>query len=221
MWKKMPETGLWDAAAPQKDVQPEAPGYNRQFGSAEKTARFDPNATECADCGRPLDGLKVCRYARNGQQFCGIKPDTRLSSTEKKADTADNPANEKGGEGAMLPKTDKEKAVTATKKNVRVDPATAQQMIESIRPGDSVTILIHAGGIGKNIEWREATGRAVMTSSHGGWVLNMGGRHGTPGIADVDNIIKVRKARRASDEEAAEHVASLLQRPHAARMRTS
>jgi hypothetical protein len=55
-----------------------------------------------------------------------------------------------------------------------------------------VTILV-SGGIGRNgIEWVERTGRAVMYSSAGGWVLNMGGRHGTPGIAGPDNTTKIR-----------------------------
>src|SRR5208337_2565750 len=39
---------------------------------------------------------------------------------------------------------------------------------------------------------KERTGRAVMRSSHGGWVLNMGGAHGTPGLADDSNITSVK-----------------------------
>lgn len=35
-----------------------------------------------------------------------------------------------------------------------------------------------------------------MRSGHGGWVLNMGGKHGTPGIADDNNIVSVRSAGR-------------------------
>lgn len=52
-----------------------------------------------------------------------------------------------------------------------------------IKAGDRVTI--------KNRFDQERTGRAVMPSSHGGWVLNMGGRHGTPDIADDDNVTKI------------------------------
>jgi len=69
-------------------------------------------------------------------------------------------------------------------------------IVEIIRPGDRVTILVHAGGIGKNMEWKQATGRAVMRSSTGGWVLNMGGPHGRPGLADEENIVAVKPARR-------------------------
>ena len=63
---------------------------------------------------------------------------------------------------------------------------------DAIKHGDRVTILV-SGGIGRNgIEWVERTGRAVMYSSAGGWVLNMGGRHGTPGIASAENTTKIR-----------------------------
>jgi hypothetical protein len=53
----------------------------------------------------------------------------RKQTLAKKADTADNPANEKGGEGAMLPKTDKEKAVTANE--VQPDVAEAKAELDA------------------------------------------------------------------------------------------
>jgi hypothetical protein len=56
-------------------------------------------------------------------------------------------------------------------------------IVDAIRPGDRVTIVDRFG--------QKRTGRAVMRSSHGGWVLNMGGAHGTPGIADESNIVGV------------------------------
>ena len=63
----------------------------------------------------------------------------------------------------------------------------------SIRHGDKVTIL-RPSGIGRDgVEYKAATGRAVMHSSNGGWVLNMGGKHGTPGIATEANTVKVRR----------------------------
>jgi hypothetical protein len=66
--------------------------------------------------------------------------------------------------------------------------------LSQIQNGDRVTILVPAG-IGRNgQEWKESTGRAIMRGPHG-WVLNMGGRYGTPGIAGVENTVKVRKAR--------------------------
>ena len=72
-----------------------------------------------------------------------------------------------------------------------MDSLTARGMLESIRPGDRVTISV-PNGIGRNgQEWKASTGRAVMPGP-AGWVLNMGGPHGTPGIASAENIVSVR-----------------------------
>jgi hypothetical protein len=60
------------------------------------------------------------------------------------------------------------------------------RIVDTIKPGDSVTIVNRFG--------QKRTGRAVMRSAVGGWVLNMGGRWGTPGLADDKNIVRVRKA---------------------------
>ena len=65
---------------------------------------------------------------------------------------------------------------------------------KDIKHGDRVTILIPCG-IGRNgQEYKPATGRAVMHSATGGWVLNMGGQHGTPGLADENNTLAVKRA---------------------------
>jgi hypothetical protein len=72
--------------------------------------------------------------------------------------------------------------------------AAKRELLEKIRAGDKVTIMVHAGGIGKNREWKPKTGRAVMRGP-AGWVLNMGGRYGTPGVATESNIISVRRAK--------------------------
>ena len=62
------------------------------------------------------------------------------------------------------------------------------KLIDSIRAGDRVTIVTPHGS--------QLTGRAVMRSpAIGGWVLNMGGRHGTPGLACDANVCKVSKSR--------------------------
>jgi hypothetical protein len=55
-------------------------------------------------------------------------------------------------------------------------------ILEAIRSGDRVTIVDRFG--------KERTGRAVMLGPYG-WVLNMGGAHGTPAVATADNIVKV------------------------------
>lgn len=59
----------------------------------------------------------------------------------------------------------------------------------SIRAGDRVTFVDRFG--------KKQTGRAVMPSLTGGWVLNMGGRHGTPALADSSNIVAVSGGRRS------------------------
>lgn len=62
-------------------------------------------------------------------------------------------------------------------------------LIHAIRAGDRVTILDRFG--------QEHTGTAVMVSGdRKGWVLNMGGPHGTPGIATEDNVTKVKKGKK-------------------------
>jgi len=59
-------------------------------------------------------------------------------------------------------------------------------LINIIRPGDRVTIL--------DLYGKPHTGRAVMLGP-AGWVLNMGGPHGTPLVTDGSNIVRVTKAR--------------------------
>ena len=62
-------------------------------------------------------------------------------------------------------------------------------MFDTIQCGDRVTIKTRHGN--------ELTGRAVMFNRKvGAWVLNLGGKHGTPGLADERNTIKVKKAKR-------------------------
>ncbi len=60
------------------------------------------------------------------------------------------------------------------------------KLTDLIRTGDRVTIVNRFG--------QQSTGRAVMRYPHG-WVLNMGGKHGTPAIADDENITRVKHAK--------------------------
>lgn len=63
------------------------------------------------------------------------------------------------------------------------------RLFDGIRPGDRVTIVNRFG--------QSRAGRCVMKfPAHA--VLNMGGKHGIPAIATDLNVIKVRKARKAS-----------------------
>lgn len=54
-----------------------------------------------------------------------------------------------------------------------------------IRPGDRVTILVPAGGS----DYASKTGRATLVfPTHA--VINLGGRFGTPGIADANSYVR-------------------------------
>lgn len=65
-------------------------------------------------------------------------------------------------------------------------PQALPTLCDQIRPGDRITILTPQG--------QKVSGRAVMRNrQHGCWVLNMGGPHGRPGIADEENIVQVRR----------------------------
>lgn len=78
-------------------------------------------------------------------------------------------------------------------------------VMSQIRAGDRVTILIPSGSKrdadGRTIPdftgGKQQSGRAVMLGP-AGWVLNMGGRHGTPAIANEENIVKVNKSKSSS-----------------------
>jgi hypothetical protein len=61
--------------------------------------------------------------------------------------------------------------------------ADGEALFHSIKPGSRVTI--------KTPQGQEFTGKAVMKGPYG-WVLNMGGKHGRPGIASPENIVAVK-----------------------------
>ena len=62
----------------------------------------------------------------------------------------------------------------------------SEMLFDTIKARDRVTIVDRFG--------QQRTGRAVMRGP-AGWVLNMGGRHGTPGIASPENVVRVVRAR--------------------------
>jgi hypothetical protein len=70
---------------------------------------------------------------------------------------------------------------------------TNSGMSEKVQPGARVSFVDHDGKI--------RTGRAVMRSSSGGWVLNMGGRYGTPAVVDDSSITRVSSRPRAKNPE--------------------
>lgn len=72
---------------------------------------------------------------------------------------------------------------------------TKLQVFNSIAAGSRVRILV-PNGIGLDgLTYRVRTGRAVLEGPHG-WVLNMGGRYGTPAVATLENIVSVLKGRK-------------------------
>lgn len=61
-----------------------------------------------------------------------------------------------------------------------------------IKPGSRVTVMLHSGTGRNGPEFNlKKTGRAVMLGP-AGWVLNMGGKHGTPAIASPENVVAVK-----------------------------
>lgn len=67
------------------------------------------------------------------------------------------------------------------------------KLTDLIRTGDRVTIRIPAGrNMDGSYDYTQKTGRAVMKGP-AGWVLNLGGKYGTPGIATEENIVLVKK----------------------------
>jgi hypothetical protein len=65
----------------------------------------------------------------------------------------------------------------------RASVGGSRSLVDAISPGSKVTIVDRFGV--------QRTGRAVMRGPYG-WVLNMGGKHGTPAIASADNTVSVR-----------------------------
>ena len=58
-------------------------------------------------------------------------------------------------------------------------------MFKDIQSGDTIYFLTPHS--------KELKGKAVMKGPVG-WVVNMGGRHGMPGVVTEKNFIKLRKA---------------------------
>jgi hypothetical protein len=76
-----------------------------------------------------------------------------------------------------------QKAAALHKSTQKQNPAG---LFDSIRPGSRVTIVNRFG--------QKQSGRAVMRGP-AGWVLNLGGKHGTPGIASPENVVAVSKQK--------------------------
>jgi len=57
-----------------------------------------------------------------------------------------------------------------------------------IRPHDLITIQVPGGLSRHGREYHKVSGRVVMKGP-AGWVINIGGSHGTPKVASIDNFI--------------------------------
>jgi len=114
--------------APMKPQKPQPPhedaadkqSYAKTDKDKVKTADEVNNENwQCMNCGHegklsPRGKCEACGSDAVDSVLPGQPERARHAVASKKfADTADNPANEKGGEGAMLPKTDKDKVKTS------------------------------------------------------------------------------------------------------------
>lgn len=106
---------------------------------------------------------------------------------EGEIDLQDDPRKHPS-EGSMIPGLEDRLASAAHEAMLK---KTASDILQAIHRGDRVTIVNRFG--------QESTGTAVMKGP-AGWVLNMGGAHGTPAIATDENIVKVKPAKRGTDE---------------------
>lgn len=71
---------------------------------------------------------------------------------------------------------------------------TPLQLVKMIRPGDTVTATFPCGRTLKGIEYKERHGKVnpmLIFDEH--VVINLGGKHGTPGVVDARNIVSVNR----------------------------
>lgn len=146
-----------------------------------KNARGEKHAPGCgcAICQRNRGGKSKTRG--NPKQFSGWKSFSKYEKNFLRRIHVKAPRNEKEVQAAkeMLRKID----VTNARHR-----STNPDLYDAIRHGDRVTIVNRFG--------QQRTGRAVMRGP-AGWVLNMGGPHGTPAIASPENVTRVKKSNRA------------------------
>ena len=211
----------WAARENERDER-EAQKPVPHTGARKKADTADNPANESG--GEGAINVKTNKEITNtrGKELPKANPIGGQTASKKKADTADNPANEKGGEGAIngakdnisntrgeaLPGPDPIGGKSAgweeeAQQESYRDPSEQKHrkqngyaLLKTIRPGDRVTILVPAGRGMNGQEWKESTGRAVIVSEDH-VALNMGGQHGTPGVATAENIVRVHKKKQA------------------------
>jgi len=76
------------------------------------------------------------------------------------------------------------------------------ELFDAIRPGSRVTFVDKQAAL--RGEHKLRTGRAVMRGPFG-WVLNMGGRHGTPQVVHADMVVRVKNGNPSAQDIAWQH----------------
>lgn len=124
-----------EVVAPNQNPQPAAPAQQQQPSAPTPTTKPRTVVPELPN------GLLHMQATTKSVSRTAQAVEGKMSELNKKADTADNPANEKGGEGAMEVKTNKEKAVTAN-----TDPKFARlRQIASEEPESADAALLELG----------------------------------------------------------------------------
>lgn len=169
------------------------PGARRK-GSGKLIEIFHPaNENPCA--------------MRNGGQ-CSRKNPVRLEAVARWGSTSEPPFTKEfatakearewwaqfdGRQSYFKPKIRK---VSSNPFDWREQQQKSGDILDSIRHGSRVTIVDRFG--------KSRTGRAVMRGP-AGWVLNMGGAHGTPGIATAENVTRVKNGNPWNPDIFAKH----------------
>ena len=105
----------------------------------------------------------VGKLRAQGYEASAKGPNLKTDATDKAIDNAHGSTNEA---------------------KVMVNPQRSSAEFDKIGPRSRVTIFTPQG--------QKRSGKAVMYNrQHDSWVLNMGGAHGTPGIASRDNVVSV------------------------------
>lgn len=133
----------------------------------------------CTNCGQPksADGQQECKKCMSqAKSFRHIKEAKtfRAFLSEAKVECQEC--------GKVFNASVKPGAEPKCPKCGGYDVELNEGLVDTIKAGDRVTIVNRFG--------QERSGKAVMRGP-AGWVLNMGGPHGTPGIASDENIVKV------------------------------
>ena len=76
-------------------------------------------------------------------------------------------------------------------RNLQDPKVDYRAMFNRICAGATVTFWAYNGKTRGCMEWKQKKGKAVMYGAYG-WVLNTGGRYGTPAVVTFEHLISVR-----------------------------